>query len=38
VDAQLVVAECLQGQLQVALLFVFADFGEQAGLGAAGPG
>ena len=34
-DALLVVAECLQGQVEVALLFVFADFGEQPGLGAA---
>ena len=36
-DALLVVAECLQGQFQVALQFVFADLGEQPGLGAAGP-
>ena len=38
VDALLVVAECLQGQLEVALLFVVADFGQQPGLGAAGAG
>jgi hypothetical protein len=36
VDALLVVAECLQGKFEVALLFVFADLGEQPGLGAAG--